>query len=168
MARVSIVAVASVPQETRDAWLDGLWRACQEDEIPYIERLGDYWGELCGSKDTASRWADQLIGTCRMAWSPDPDQQGFFKGTTHCLSALVAAERYNDVLELLEMAPYQMWHDRQYGVRALAALGRKAEAIRYAEQGRALNDSPIAIARACEEILLSSGFWTRHTNDMGC
>ena len=37
-------------------------------------------------------------------------------------------------------------------------MGRKAEAIRYAEASRGLNDNPIAIARACEEILLSSGF----------
>jgi hypothetical protein len=43
-------------------------------------------------------------------------------------------------------------------VKALAALGKKAEAIRYAEEGRGLNDSPVAIARVCEEILLSSGF----------
>lgn len=36
-------------------------------------------------------------------------------------------------------------------------MGNKAEALRYAENSGALNDSPIAIARACEEILLSSG-----------
>ena len=36
-------------------------------------------------------------------------------------------------------------------------MGRKAEAIRYAEASRGLNDNPLAIARACEEILLSSG-----------
>jgi hypothetical protein len=50
-----------------------------------------------------------------------------------------------------------MWHYRQYGVKALAAKGKKAEAIRYAEEGRGLNDSPVAIARACEEVLFSSG-----------
>jgi hypothetical protein len=50
-----------------------------------------------------------------------------------------------------------MWHHRQWGVKALAAMGRRAEAIRYAEASRGLNDNPIAIARACEEILLSSG-----------
>jgi hypothetical protein len=40
---------------------------------------------------------------------------------------------------------------------ALAALGRRTQAIRYAEEGRGLNDSPVVIARACEEILLASG-----------
>src|SRR5690606_36175737 len=92
-----------------------------------------------------------------MAWRPAPNLRGFFKGTTNCLSALLAAERYDELLALLEMAPYKMWHYRQYGVKALAALGKKAEAIRYAEEGRGLNDSPVAIARACEEVLLSSG-----------
>lgn len=66
--------------------------------------------------------------------------------------------RHAEILELVDMAPYKMWHYRQYGVKALAAQGKKAEAIRYAEEGRGLNDSPVAMARACEEILLSSGF----------
>ena len=156
-ALVPIIAVAPADDKTRDAWHQRLWEAYQEDAIPYIELLGDYWGELCASKEVASRWADQLIGTCQMAWSPDPELRGFFKGTTNCLSALLAAERYEELLALIEMAPYKMWHYREYGVKALAAMGKKAEAIRYAEAERGINDSPIAIARTCEEVLLSSG-----------
>lgn len=151
-----IIAGALAEATVREHWLQRLWDAYQEDAIPYIESLGDYWGDLCASADVASRWADKLIGTCRMAWSPDPNLCGFFKGTSNCLSALFAAKRYNDILELLQLAPYNMWHYRQYGVRALAAMGRKTEAIRLAED-RALNDSSEAIAKACEEILLSSG-----------
>jgi len=52
------------------------------------------------------------------------------------------------VLTLLELEPYKMWHDRQYGVKALSAQGKNAKANRYAEEGRGLNDSRIAIARA--------------------
>ena len=156
-ALVDVIATAPADEATRENWLERLWEAYQDDEIPYIEPLGDYWGDLCVSKEIASRWADQLIGTCKMAWSPDLNLRGFFKGTTNCLSALLAAERYDDLLALLDMTPYNMWHYRQYGVKALAALGKKAEAIRYAEEGRGLNDSPIAIARTCEEVLLSSG-----------
>ncbi len=154
---VPIIASAPVDTETREAWLERLFDAYQDDGIPYIEWLGDHWGTLCASKEIASAWADRLIETVKLAWSPDPSLRGFFKGTTNCLSALVAAERYDDVLALLELAPYKMWHYRQYGVKALAAKGKKAEAIRYAEEGRGLNDSPVAIARACEEVLLSSG-----------
>ena len=41
-------------------------------------------------------------------------------------------------------------------MQALAAMGRKAEALRYAEQARGRTD-PSQIARACEGVLLSSG-----------
>ncbi|MEE9385028.1 MAG: hypothetical protein V3V08_16610 [Nannocystaceae bacterium] len=156
-ALVDVISTAPADEKTRETWLARLWEAYQADRIPYIELLGDYWGELCVSKEIASRWADQLIGACKMAWSPDPNLPGFSKGTTPCLSALLAAERHDELLALLEMAPYKMWQYRQYGVMALSALGKKAEAIRYAEEGRGLNDSPIAIARACEDLLLSSG-----------
>jgi len=154
---VPIIANAPADPKTRDAWLERLFDAYQNDGIPYIEWLGDHWGTLCASKEVASAWADQLVDGVKLAWSPDPSLRGFFKGTANCLSALVAAERYDDVLTLLELGPYKMWHYRQYGVQALAAKGKKSEAIRYAEEGRGLNDSPVAIARACEEVLLSSG-----------
>ena len=156
-ALVEIIAAAPADNGTRAKWRERLWEAYQDDDIPYLELLGDHWGELCASPEVASHWADELIGTCKMAWSPDPELRGYFKGTTNCLSALLAAGRHEELLELLDMAPYKMWHYRQYGVKALAAMGRKAEAIRYAEEGRGLNDSPVAIARACEEVLLSSG-----------
>ncbi|MGD0838190.1 MAG: hypothetical protein ABSB49_16250 [Polyangia bacterium] len=155
---VQIIAVAPADAATRDAWLERLWDAYQDDEIPYIESLGDHWGELCVSKELASKWADQLMGTVKMAWSPDPQLRGFFKGTTNCLSALLAAERYDELEALVETAPqHKMWHYRQYAVKALAAMGKNSEAIRYAESERGINDSPIAIARVCGEILLSSG-----------
>ncbi len=154
---VPTIANAPVEAKTREAWLERLFDAYQDDGIPYIEWLGDHWGTLCASKQIASAWADRLIDTVKLAWSPNPSQRGFFKGTSNCLSALVAAERYDDVLALLELAPYKRWHFRQYGVKALVAKGKKAEAIRYAEEGRGRNDSPVAIARACEEVLLSSG-----------
>lgn len=37
------------------------------------------------------------------------------------------------------------------------ALGKRAEALRYAEDSRDQYTSPIVIAMACEEILLASG-----------
>ena len=156
-ALVPIIAEAPADAATRDVWLERLWDAYQDDGVPYIELLGDYWGELCASRETASCWADRLIGTCRVAWRPDPSVRGFFQGTSNCLSALLAAGRYQELLELLEMAPFKWWHDRQYGVRAIAAMGEPMEAIRYAEENRAPDDSPVAIAWVCEAVLLSSG-----------
>lgn len=74
---VPIIAVAPADAQTRDTWLERLWEAYQADEMPYIESLGDYWGELCGSKEMASTWADRLIDTVKRAWSPDPSLRGF-------------------------------------------------------------------------------------------
>jgi tetratricopeptide (TPR) repeat protein len=153
----NIIAAAPVDDRTRDQWLERLWEAHQDDAIPYIERLAVHWGELCASLECASAWADRLIGTVEAAWSPNRKPGGYFHGTIACLSALFHAGRHEELIALLDKAPTSLWHYREWGVRALAAMGRKAEAIRYAEASRGMNDNPIAIARACEEILLSSG-----------
>ncbi len=50
-----------------------------------------------------------------------------------------------------------MWHCRRYGVEALLALGRRADAVQYAEASRGLNQPDSVIDRVCEEILISSG-----------
>lgn len=157
-ALARIIANAPVDDKTRDHWLERLWEAHQSDRIPYIECLGDYWGDLCGSRERAAAWADQLIGGVEMSWRPNRKPGGYFQGTIACLSAMFRAGRHEQLLALLEKAPVSMWHYREWGVKALAAMGRKTEAIHYAEASRGLNDSPIAIARACERILLSSGF----------
>jgi hypothetical protein len=73
---------------------------------------------------------------------------------------LYAAERHEDLLNLLDLAPYKFWHDRQWGVRALVAQGKTAAAIRYAEDTRGLNHQPDGrISLACEAILLSEHLW---------
>lgn len=54
-------------------------------------------------------------------------------------------------------ARFKWWNDRRWGVNALVAMGRHADAIRYAEESAELNAPRSAITSACEEILLSSG-----------
>jgi hypothetical protein len=45
-------------------------------------------------------------------------------------------------------------------VRALLAMDRKADALRYAEDSKKIINIPIsAVAKVCEDILLSSGFY---------
>lgn len=154
---VPIIAKAEVDQRVRQRWLERLWNAVQEDAIPYIEVLGDYWGELCVTSELASAWADELLPLVKHVWSPSATGHGFFKGTTACLASLYAAGRHDELLALIDKAPFKWWHDRRWGVKALAAMGKKAEAIRYAEESRGRNDPLWLIAQACEEILLSSG-----------
>ncbi len=124
--------------------------------VDYLSPVGDRWGEICGSPEVAGRWAGDLVGIVRACWT-DPNTSGYFHGTTACLSCLLVAGRYKELLELLELDRYAMWHYRRYGVEALLALGRKAEVVQYAEASRGLNQPDSMINRACEEILISSG-----------
>lgn len=149
-ALVPIIAKAPADEKLRDKWLERLWRAVEEDDIPYIEILPDQWGALCVTSECASRWADGFIGTVRMVWSPNPELRGYFKGTTACLSALLRAGRNEEIMELLELAPHKFWHDRKWGVKALVAMGKRAEALRFAEDSRGLNEPDRAISEACE------------------
>jgi hypothetical protein len=156
---VPIVAHAPASDNLRDKWLERLWCAIEDDDIPYIELLPDHWGELCVTPERASRWADCFIEGVRLMWSPDLPRGGHFKGTAACLSALYAAGRHEDLLNLLDLSPYKFWHDRHWGVRALVVQGKTGAAMRYAEDTRGLNQPNGRISRACEEILLSEGRW---------
>jgi hypothetical protein len=152
---VPLIANAPADAKTRDAWLDRLFEAHQADDIPYIERLADHWGELCASKAVASAWADRLIGITRVAIGPDKNLRGHFHGTSACLSALYRAERFDELVDLLRADT--IWPYKQWAVRAMAASGKKDEALRYAESCRSPWASDYEVDSVCEEILLSSG-----------
>ena len=154
---VPIIAKADVAQLVRQRWLERLWQALQDDDMPYIELLGDRWGELCVVPELASYWADEFLPVVESVWSPRASGHGFFKGTSACLASLHMAGRHPELLALLDRSPFKWWHYRRWGVKALFAMGKKSEAIRYAEESRGLNDPGWQIAQACETILLSSG-----------
>ena len=104
---VPIIAEAPASDNLRDLWLDRLWAAVEQDDIPYIEMLPDFWGELCVTPERASKWADRFIDGVRLMWRPDMPRGGYFKGTAACLSGLFAAGRYDELLSLLDLAPYK-------------------------------------------------------------
>jgi hypothetical protein len=153
---VSIIGCAPAAEETRSKWLGRIWTAIQDDDIPYIEHLGEFWGDLCATPECASNWADKLIGIVRLAWSPDSALRGHFKGTSPCFTALLKAGRNEEILRLLRLSPHQFWENGKWGVRALAAMGKPGDALRLAEASGA-GDRPYAAARECEQILLASG-----------
>ncbi len=152
---VPIIAGAPSDPETRGKWLERLWEAHAGDQIPYIETLADFWGELCASKEAASAWADRLVGITRGALSADEDLHSYFHGTSACFSALYRAERYEEIVDILHVDT--IWPYKKWAVRALAAMGRKSEAIQYAESARGPWTPDGQVDAICEEILLSSG-----------
>ena len=157
-ALIPIIIMAPADEKTRDNWLDRLWQAMADDGVDYLSPVGDRWGEICGSAEVAGRWADELVSTLRTCWT-DPNPGGYFHGATACLSCLLVAERYRELLDLLALPRYPSWHYRRYGVEALLALGRKADAVQYAEASRGLNQPDAVIDQACETILISSGLY---------
>jgi len=90
-----------------------------------------------------------------MALHPDRNVRGHFHGTPACLSALYRAERYAEIADILQVDT--IWPYKRWAVRALAAMGRKAEAIRYAESCRGPWTPDGDVDLVCEEILLSAG-----------
>lgn len=155
-ALVPVIAQAPGDGATRDAWLERLWAAHVADDIPYIEHLGDHWGDLCASREVASRWADRLMDNTRRALAPAGPARVFFHGTSACLSALLGSQRLDELTQLLESETF--WQYKQWGVKALLAQGKKAEAVRQAEACRSPWTNDRAVDAMCEEILLSSGF----------
>ncbi len=81
---VPVIANAPADSSVRAAWLERLWAAHEADQMPYIEAMGDHWGDLCVSIEVASSWADRLTGITGMALSPDPNRRGHFHGTSAC------------------------------------------------------------------------------------
>jgi tetratricopeptide (TPR) repeat protein len=154
---VPIILQASATEPARDHWLERLWTAFQDDEMPYIESIADQWGPLCMTRERASRWAGTLLPPLMLSWSQPRGAGRYFKGTSACLSCLLQAQRYDELLELLARAPFVFWHHHRFGALALAAMGQLDEAIAYAERSVGLNDSAQEMAGTCEAILLSAG-----------
>lgn len=159
---VPIIAKANVGGAAREKWLGRLWAALQEDDMPYLEAMGDRWGELCATSEVASRWADDLAPKVKAMWDhcASTGEYGYFKGMTACLSALYAAGRHDELLALIAKSEYRYksWHYRIWGAKALATAGKCAEAIRYAEDSKGLNTPLSEIAAFCESVLLDFGY----------
>ena len=159
---VPIIAKAGVARAVREKWLERLWDALQEDDMPYLEYLGEFWGDLCATPEIASKWADYLSPTLKTMWDhcASSGEYGYFKGTSACLSALYAAGSHDELLALIAKSEYRYksWHNRVWGAKALATAGKHVEAIQYAQDTKGLNAPLTAISAFCEGVLLDTGF----------
>ena len=155
---VPIISTAPVDAALRMKWLDRLFEAIQEDDPPYIEHLGDHWGDLCATPELASVWADQLLPTQRnVLRDRQRGNYAFFSGTTLCYSALFKAGRHDELLELLALDPRPIWQYLIWGARVLAARGQVDEAIAYVREHAGSTTSLETIARFAEDALLKVG-----------
>lgn len=153
---VPLIIHAPANDDLRDDWLERLWAAIEEDDVPYLEPLTHPWGELCVSAERAGRWAERLLPPAR-DYMTTRDHGRYFKGRDACLSALVTAGRHEDALELLEHDHTGWWLYRQFGAMALAALGRTDEALAYAEASEERFTARETIADFGERILREAG-----------
>lgn len=155
---VPLISQAPVSTKVRQKWLDRLFEAIQEDDAPYIESLGDYWGDLCATKELASAWADQLLPTLKnVLRERKRGTYAFFSSATLCYSALFKAERHDQLLDLLDMDPHPIWPYRVWGAKVLATRGQIDEAIAYLRERAGSTTSETSIARFAEEELLKAG-----------
>ncbi|MBF0340269.1 MAG: hypothetical protein HQL95_04820 [Magnetococcales bacterium] len=155
VAMVPIIAQAEVDEQHRGKWLERIWKAYQEDGYGYLDDLGEVWGEICGTREKASEWADRLIDSVRAHWK-ERRPGGYYHGVSACLSSLFKAERYEELLALLEGAPHTFWHYHRFGFLALGRISGKEAAMAFAEKCRHINDQHL-IDQDCEEYLLSIG-----------
>lgn len=155
---VPLISQAPVSTKVRQKWLDRMFEAIQEDDPPYIESLGDHWGDLCATKELASAWADQLLPTLKnVLRERKRGTYAFFSGATLCYSALFKAERHGQLLELLDMDPHPIWPYVVWGAKVLATRGQIDEAIAYLRERAGSTTSETSIARFAEEELLKAG-----------
>ena len=90
---------------------------------------------------------------------------GYFKETTGCLSALYAADRHDELFALIAKSEYRYWHYR-VEAQALVKMGRRDEAVQYAQDSKGLNTPLVSIAAFCESVLLDAGFLGQHFSSL--
>lgn len=151
----------------RKALLERIFQAFQNDGYGYLDQIGDAWGDLCGGiPEIAQDWVNTLLPTHLMVWSQGKSG-GYFQGSFACLSAMLAAGRYQELLEVIEKAPYLSFGFRKFGVKALVAMGKHDQAIAYAQASVGLNDSHNRMSAVCEDILISQGRWREGYEEYG-
>ncbi len=165
-----LIAAARAEASARNSWLARLWDAFLADGYGYLDGLGDLWGDLCATDQHTNAWADNLAQFVRCAYAAPCDGFRFVKGVNACLSALFRVKRFDELRAILEITGKSFWPYHQWAFKALVAEGKRADALRYAESHRGINDD-YAIDRECEALLLESGLadeayskYALHTN----
>jgi hypothetical protein len=141
----------------RRAWLERLYQAVMDDGVQYLAPVEDRWGEIAAYPEFMAEYAERLRALIRRVWIDEPPG-GHVIGTAICLSCLLEAGRYGDLIELLACARMKWWHWHRFGAEALARQGAWDAAIAYADGCRtAQGYDDRQIDRYCEDVLIKCG-----------
>jgi hypothetical protein len=149
---------APLSDAERRSYLTRLWKAVEDDDMPWIERLEDRWGDLCESEPIATHWAEWFDLKLRVAEAESERVGRYVNGRIALLSTLFRLRRFDELMHIVDKVPYKFWPYRRWGFQSLAELGRPDEAIRYALERNPIDTSYLGhVASACETLLLSFG-----------
>lgn len=156
---IPILIAAPADLKTRGKWLERLYQAVQDDGVQYLTPVEERWGEIAQYPELINAHADRLLDLVRRAWANHTSFE-YVIGTDICLSCLLEAGRYAELLDLLETPRTKHWSARQFGATALSRQGLWAAAIAYAEASRSkINPGFVdhSIDRFCEKLLIEQG-----------
>ena len=158
---ISIVIAAPATSKVRAAWLERLYDAVQEDGVQYLFPAELRWGEIAVYPELMNAYADLLLPLLRRVWCTEPaDQYVHIIGHTICLSCLLEAGRYEELLDLLTNARNRFWSDQRFGAEALTRQGHYDAALAFADACRRASiqsHDHRQIDRFCEGVLLKAG-----------
>ena len=128
-----------------------------DDGVQYLSPVEERWGEIAVYPELMIEYAERLRVLIRRVWVEEPPG-GHIIGTAICLSCLLEAGRYGDLIELLACARMRWWHWHRFGAEALARQGEWDAAITYADGCRSpQGNDDLWIDRFCEDALIKSG-----------
>ena len=129
---IPILISAPADVRTRSAWLERLFQAVMDDGVQYLSPVEDRWGEIAVYPVLMAEYAERLRALIRRVWVEEPPG-GHVIGTAICLSCLLEAGRYGDLVELLACTRMKWWHWHRFGAEALVRQGAWDAAIAYAD-----------------------------------
>ncbi|HJY47246.1 MAG TPA: hypothetical protein VJ349_01145 [Stellaceae bacterium] len=154
---IPILISAPADVKMRRAGLERLYQAVMDDGVQYLSPAEDRWGEIAVYPEFMAEYAERLRALIRRVWVDEPPG-GHVIGTAICLSCLLEAGRYGDMIELLACARMKWWYWHRFGAEALVRQGAWDAAIAYADGCRtAQGYDDRQIDRYCEDVLIKCG-----------
>jgi len=111
---IPILISAPADVKMRRAWLERLYQAVMDDGVQYLSPVEDRWGEIAVYPEFMAEYAERLRALIRRVWVDEPPG-GHVIGTAICLSCLLEAGRYGDLIELLACARMKWWYWHRFG-----------------------------------------------------